>query len=316
MTITNDLVELSIEANRNDRGHLKFDFPELKIGTADYTSAQTGCTVFSFEQRAMMVSDCRGGAIGAIGTHYPEVDAICFAGGSAYGQEAILGVGAEIHKRANYSTDWQDIALAAGAIIYDYRFRENAVYPDKALGRAALNAAKPNLIAQGNVGAGFSASAGKCLTEAGYEGERTGQGAAFRQVGQTKIFIATVLNPLGAIVNKQGKVVRGNLAPTTGERVHLHEHANGTGPAGKGNTTLTLMVTNQRMPRQALSQVAKQVHSSMARGIQPFHTEFDGDVFYAVSTEQVSDPNLAPFALGAIASELAWDAILAAANAD
>ena len=101
MTITNDLVELSIEANRSDRGHLKFDFPELKIGTADYTSAQTGCTVFSFEQRAMMVSDCRGGAIGAIGTHYPEVDAICFAGGSAYGQEAILGVIGSMDKPAS-----------------------------------------------------------------------------------------------------------------------------------------------------------------------------------------------------------------------
>ncbi|MFT6658980.1 P1 family peptidase [Maritalea sp.] len=315
MTITNDTADLKIQTNRSDRGILSFKFPEIKVGTADYASAQTGCTVFEFAKRSMMVSDCRGGAIGSIGTHYPEVDAICFAGGSAYGQEAILGVGAELHKRANYSTHWQDIALAAGAIVYDYRFRDNAVYPDKALGRAALNATQVNQFPQGSVGAGFSASAGKCLTEVGYEGERTGQGAAFRQRGKTKIFIATVLNPFGAIVDKQSKVVRGNLDPETGNRIHLHDYIGAIEPAGKGNTTLTLLVTNQRMSRTALNQVAKQVHSSMARGIQPFHTEFDGDVLFAVSTEQVDDPGLPPFALGAIASELAWDAILEAAGA-
>lgn len=315
MTITNDLNELTFETNRVDRNKLNFDFPEIKIGTADYTSAQTGCTVFEFAKRSMMVADCRGGAIGSIGTHYPQVDAICFAGGSAYGQEAILGVGAELHKRADYSTHWQDIALAAGAIIYDYRFRDNAVFPDKALGREALNAAKQGLFHQGKVGAGFSASAGKCLAEVGYMGERTGQGAAFRQIGKTKIFVATVLNPFGAIVDKQGNVMRGNLDPKTGKRIHLHQYANNIEQAAKGNTTLTLMVTNQRISRQALSQTAKQVHSSMARGIQPFHTEFDGDVLFAVSTEQVDDPGLPAFALGAVASELAWDAILAAADA-
>lgn len=314
MSITNDTTDLSATTNRVDRDTLKFDFPEIRIGTADYVEAQTGCTVFEFQNRSMMVSDCRGGAIGSIGTHYPEVDAICFAGGSAYGQEAILGVGAELHKRANYSTHWQDIALAAGAIIYDYRFRDNAVYPDKALGRAALIAAQPNLFAQGKIGAGFAASAGKCLTEQGYNGERTGQGAAFRQIGKTKIFVATVLNPFGAIIDKSGNVVRGNLDPKTERRIHLHEHIGEIGTPAKGNTTLTLMVTNQVISREALTQVSKQVHSSMARGIQPFHSEFDGDVLFAVSTQQVTDPGMPPFALGAMASELAWDAILAAAG--
>jgi len=314
VTITNDLAELTATTNRIDRETLNFNFPEIRIGTADYVEAQTGCTVFEFQNQSMMVSDCRGGAIGSIGTHYPEVDAICFAGGSAYGQEAILGVGAELHKRANYSTHWQDIALSAGAIIYDYRFRDNAVYPDKALGRAALNAAQHNIFAQGKVGAGFGASAGKCLTEQGYEGERTGQGAAFRQLGKTKVFVATVLNPFGAIVDKSGDVVRGNFDPKTGSRIHLHEYFDEIGVPAKGNTTLTLMVTNLVISREALSQVAKQVHSSMARGIQPFHSEFDGDVLFAVSTQQVTDPGMPPFALGAMASELAWDAILAAAG--
>ena len=53
----------------------------------------------------------------------------------------------------------------------------------------------------------------------------------------------------------------------------------------------------------------------MARGIQPFASEFDGDVLYAVSTNEVdSGPGatLPSMEIGVTASELMWDAILAA----
>ena len=46
-----------------------------------------------------------------------------------------------------------------------------------------------------------------------------------------------------------------------------------------------------------------------SRAIQPFHTENDGDVLYAVTTSEV-EPPLSDSALGALASELAWDAVL------
>ena len=46
----------------------------------------------------------------------------------------------------------------------------------------------------------------------------------------------------------------------------------------------------------------------MARAIQPFHTLYDGDVLFAVTTGEVENPGLNEVALGVIASELAWDA--------
>jgi hypothetical protein len=52
------------------------------------------------------------------------------------------------------------------------------------------------------------------------------------------------------------------------------------------------------------------VHTAMARAIQPFATEEDGDVLYAVSTDDIENPSLTPLQLGAIASEVAWDAVL------
>jgi hypothetical protein len=77
-----------------------------------------------------------------------------------------------------------------------------------------------------------------------------------------------------------------------------------------GNTTLTLVVTNQKMPFWALQRLAAQVHTSMSRAIQPFATEDDGDVLYAVTTDEVENPSLSYMDLSVVASELAWDAVL------
>jgi hypothetical protein len=76
------------------------------------------------------------------------------------------------------------------------------------------------------------------------------------------------------------------------------------------NTTITLVVTNQKMSYWELQRLAVQVHTSMARAIQPFHTQRDGDALFAVTTEEVENPNLGATDLGVFASEVAWDAVL------
>lgn len=64
----------------------------------------------------------------------------------------------------------------------------------------------------------------------------------------------------------------------------------------------------------ALNQLARQVHASMARAIQPFHTTRDGDVLFALSTETVPAEALDDSALAEFASDLAWDAVLDAVS--
>ena len=54
-----------------------------------------------------------------------------------------------------------DIPIVAGAIIFDWGPRDNAVYPDKELGRAALRAAREGVFPLGPHGAGRSATVGK-----------------------------------------------------------------------------------------------------------------------------------------------------------
>jgi L-aminopeptidase/D-esterase-like protein len=48
----------------------------------------------------------------------------------------------------------------------------------------------------------------------------------------------------------------------------------------------------------------------MARAIQPFHTIYDGDVLYMITTGQVDDKKIDPASLGIVAADVAWDAIL------
>ena len=105
---------------------LELDFPGLAIGVAEYDDGPTGCTVFHFTRgRVQVVHDVRGGSPGIIGQ--PGIgDAICLAGGSAYGLEAACGVQAELLERRGFSTAWDDIAVVHGAIIFDFGRRANA----------------------------------------------------------------------------------------------------------------------------------------------------------------------------------------------
>ena len=292
---------------------LEFDFPGVRIGVAEYEEGPTGCTVIHFPNGPFEVAtDVRGGSPGTVGGLH-LVDAICLAGGSAYGLEASTGVMAELLAERNYSTAWTDIALVSGAIVFDFGRRLNAVYPDKTLGRAALRAAREGVFPLGARGAGRAASVGKGIA---YEqGEPSGQGGAFRQVGPTKLAVFCVVNAVGAIVDRSGRVVRGNLVH--GVRSHYAEALERRLAEGRsteplpGNTTLTVVVTSQRLGRRELRQLGRQVHDSMSRAIQPFHAMFDGDVLYAVTTAEIENSALDSTALGVLASELAWDAVLA-----
>ena len=49
----------------------------------------------------------------------------------------------------------------------------------------------------------------------------------------------------------------------------------------------------------------------MSRAIQPFHALTDGDILYAVTTGEIVNDALDPVTLAVVASEVAWDAVLA-----
>jgi L-aminopeptidase/D-esterase-like protein len=312
---------------------LRFDFPEMRIGTAEYDEGPTGTTVFYFPKGVKGAVDVRGGASGdlnafALRDAYESkmMQAVVFSGGSWYGLSAATGVANGIGELKEKEGDADYIAGVVGAIIYDVGGRRySRTNPDDRLGKAALQSAKTGSFPLGAHGAGRSANQGYYYLR-GKGADRfanwphSGQGGAFRAVGPTKIGVFTVVNALGTIVDRNGRVVRcrrnspGSGCPLIAEQLKTfapigsNVQTKGGGPTG--NTTLTLIVTNQKMPFWALQRLAVQVHGSMNRAIQPFATEQDGDVLYAVTTDEVENPSLTFIDMNVIASELAWDAIL------
>ncbi len=298
---------------------LNFSFPGLRVGVGEYEEGPTGCTVFHFPEGATAVADVRGGAPATYFTDFIRerpgpIDAICLAGGSAYGLEAAAGVAAELLAQRDYVAEWRRIALVTGAILFDFR-RGNSIYPDKALGRAAVRSAREGWFPLGARGAGRSATVGKWLGPP-YELESAGQGAAFQQVGPTALAVFAAVNAVGGIVDRRGQVVRGHRHAETGQREKVADvlcrqpEIDCRLRPPRGNTTLTVAVTNLRLAPDALRQLARQVHDSMARALDPFHTVSDGDVLYLATAGEVENLALNDYQAGLILSELAWDAVL------
>jgi L-aminopeptidase/D-esterase-like protein len=315
----NDLLELHPQTRLPGRA-LRYDFPAVRFASAEYEQGQTGCSVLCFPDGAGMALDVRGGSPGITGD-YGFCHAICLAGGSLMGLEASAGVAAELFARGGYAHEFWSIPLVSGGIIYDFGPRwGNAVYPDKALGRAAAAAAldagergAEQRIPLGPRGAGRSATVGKGLDLG--KGERAGQGAAFRQIGELKLLFVTVVNAMGAIVDRNGAVVCGQRSPdgTRESFAASLERSMASGepkPPTPGNTTLSVLVTNQKLDSsRSLIQLGRAVHSSMARAIVPFHTPDDGDALWCVSTGEI-ETRLGITHLATLAGELAWDAVL------
>ena len=310
---------------------LALDFPSLHIGVAEYPDGPTGVTVFHFPDRAIGAVDVRGGAPGTyntdwlkLGYGYRDLDAVTLAGGSWYGLAACGGVAGALKASGRRSGHWSNLANVAGAIVYDLGDRRtNESTPDERLGAAALMAARPGRFPLG------AAGAGRMTIQGSYFGLwlHSGQGGACRSVGATKVACFTVVNAIGAVVDRAGRLAHGGQRVPSGETTMREllalvpsgldsgaqslQGIRRKAPPNARNTTISLVATNRKLDYSTLNRLAIQVHASMARAIQPFATANDGDVLFAVSTDEVDDPAMHPAELAMLASELMWDAVLA-----
>jgi len=312
---------------------LNFDWPAIEVGIGSYEEGPTGLTVIRFPKQVSLVVDSRGGAPGTVNTDAlrlgysrPSIDAVVFSGGSSYGEEAITAVATGLKDAGVRSGDWRNLAFVAGAIIYDFGGRRlNEIYPDKRLAQAALQAMRPGVFPLGAQGAGRMAMQG------GFFGcdAHSGQGGAFRQIGAVKIAAFVVVNASGAVTDRDGRLVSCHKPASWGDLTRTSElmqnvpaslGADWAAPAttqaerevpGTRNTTVSLIVTNQKLDYAGLQRLAVQVHTSMARGIQPFSTASDGDTLYAASTQEVDSRDSSPEALATLGGEVMWDAVLA-----
>ena len=311
---------------------LEYDWPAVRTASASYEEGPTGVTVFHFPERAYVAVDARGGGPGTVNAAYMELgydirelDTIVFAGGSWYGLEATTAVASALKddgiRDGLVFGENPNLAMSVGSIIFDFGDRRlNEIYPDKKLAQAAFRAVESGSFPLGAAGAGRNARSGYFFGC----NARSGQGAAYLERGRLKIAAFVVVNAFGTITDRDGRIAacyRHSEWPDKPRIADLLAHFPESRESGWAvtsgsdeipkNTTISLIVTNQRMSPVDLNRLAAQVHTSMARAIQPFATVGDGDVLYAVSTAELDEPEMHNFDLATLASEVMWDAILA-----
>jgi L-aminopeptidase/D-esterase-like protein len=321
-----------LNAGADSPAALRFDWPMLRIGTGEYEEGPTGVTVFRFANPVHVAIDVRGGGPGTVNSDYlhlgydtPALDAVVFSGGSWYGLETVTAVNTAFVDEGYRGGMWDNVGLVEGSIVFDFGSRRlNEIYPDKRLAQAALRSVQPGVFPRGPYGAGrlvLNGAVFGCNVH-------SGQGGAFRQIGNLKIAAFTVVNAFGVVTDRDGRVVACNRAPgwpadlkvkdLMADAIKSREAGWPPAPAppdARHNTTISLIVVNQALAPWELQRLAVQVHTSMGRSIQPFATEYDGDVLYAVSTAELKpaeSERISLVNLGILGGEVMWDAILSA----
>lgn len=308
---------------------LNFNWDKFRIGFAEYPDGPTGCTVFYFPDRNVnAVVDIRGSAAGSILTNdlehggMPRLDAIVLAGGSVLGLESATGVTFEIFKDRDYTYGWGKLPFVAGSVMFDWINRDQPLYPDKALGAAAYRAAEPGKFFLGRCGAGLNARIAKVF---GREySSPGGQGGAIQTFGKVKIAVFTVVNALGAVYDQNGKVLHGYFDSKNKKPIKEEDLLSKVYPLApskteiekKGNTTLTVVITNVDLGLYEMQLIARQMHNSFSEVIRPFGTSEDGDSLYFVSTREVQIPEKEKYDaiphLGILATKVIKEAVYSA----
>ncbi len=257
---------------------VQFDLPGLQIASVEDSTRSTGATLFFFPGGAFAAYDARGGAAATAettllddGSYSNQIDGIVFAGGSTMGLAAGDGVREAVFKsRSGRASAFDAIPSIPTAVVYDFGSRKGPgqnplAYPDRTLGLELMKRLSNNSFNAGRAGAGLSTTANKRTQKVW-----GGQGLAVRDLGYAKVVAAVVVNAMGDL-NIAG------LKP-------IPNANSGGGVAPGQNTTLSIVITDAKLSRSQLKRLAVMVHTSMARSIFPFHSFYDGDTNFAVST--------------------------------
>jgi L-aminopeptidase/D-esterase-like protein len=233
-----------------------------------------------------------------------RIDAVMLTGGSAYGLDAAAGVMRWMEERGRgFAVPGGVVPIVPAAVIFDLaplgRFDAR---PTAAMAYAACDAASPNDIGEGSVGAGAGATVGKILGPA--RAMKGGIGGATAQSGRWIVGALAVVNALGDVRDSVGRIIAGARAderrtrpiafadslqhlaiatsePRLGDRVPA---------AAPTNTTLSVVATNAPLGRVELAQLAQAAGAALFRRITPTGTSVDGDVVFALAPAGPIEP--------------------------
>lgn len=310
------------------------DIPGIEVGQAQDEDALTGCTVILCRKGAVGGVDVRGSAPGTRETDLlnpvnlvEKVHAVVLAGGSAFGLDAASGVMKYLaEQKIGFGVGAQRVPIVPAAILFDLGLGKTGRHPDAEMGYAAVSAANPGVVSEGNVGAGTGATVGKIFGMGG--AMKAGLGTASLQIGGGVLVGAIVaVNAFGDVLDPDtGRILAGARPTKIGplalggsaafaDTLQVMRTLPGRtilNLASGANTVIAVVATNARLTKSQATKVAQMAQDGLARVIRPAHTMLDGDTIFALSTGQKKvDVSI----VGAFAAEALAQAIIRAIRA-
>jgi L-aminopeptidase/D-esterase-like protein len=270
------------------------DIKGILVGHATNLEALTGCTVILCEQGAVPGVSIPGSATGTEevellkpGHVTDRVQGICFAGGSAFGLEAVSGVRRFLeHKGVGFATPAGPVPLVTGAVLFDLGVAKRGSRPTREMGESAAAAATSAPVVEGAVGAGTGATVGKLFGPDRMM--KSGVGSASMEIpGGVMVAALAVVNALGDVLDpRTGQIIAGARVSKDSREFSNTVQAMLGGASGglkKENTTLVCVATNAVFDRVQMSKIAQLASIGMARSISPVFTMSDGDIVISLS---------------------------------
>lgn len=254
----------------------------VEVGHHTDREAMTGVTVLTFPEPNVGVVDVRGGAPGTrelaiFGDAIKPVtvNALVFAGGSAFGLTAADGVVEELEREERGApTPTGPVPIVPTVILYDLMVGRSDIRPTAESGRAAYRARNGDPVAMGSVGAGTGATVGKL---AGIEhATSSGIGSACVQVGDATVGALVALNAVGDVYSLSGARLTGSDEVDSIARQEM---------GFAQSTTLVAVATDAILDRNDMRRMAVRAHDAIGATVRPAHTRYDGDTAFIVSTE-------------------------------
>lgn len=275
------------------------DVPGLLVGHMSDPDAATGCTVVLGPPDGMLgAAYTRGRATGtreldALSPRHlvPRIHAILLTGGSAFGLGAADGVMRWLAERQRgFPVGVALVPIVPAAVIFDLGIGAADRWPAPPDGYRACDAAG-TAVAEGSVGAGTGATVGKVLGAAG--AMKGGVGTWAERRGALVVGALAVVNAFGDVRDGAGAILAG--ARREGAFINAREYLSaGHRPFGSAsrpgrNTTLVVVGTNARLERLQLRAMAEMTADALGQRIAPAGSPFDGDIVFAVSTDEIAD---------------------------
>ena len=296
-----------------------------KFNIGNYTDKEggTGATVVIAKEGAVPGVYVKGAAPATretdalkSGNVVDKIHAVCLSGGSAFGLEASTGAMKYLkEKNIGFDVGVGVVPIVTGACLFDLVVGSADAHPDSEAGYAACVSAEKNKYEDGSVGAGTGATVGKFLGPKYMV--KSGIGSYAVEINKLKLGAITAVNALGDVY-EDGKILAGILKEdgsgfrSTYEEM-LKKFSNDEN-LFRGNTTLSVVLTNAKLNKLQANRVAEISHNGFARTIFPVHTTVDGDTIFVMSTDEV-EVNLD--ALCALSTEVVSKSIIKAIkNAD